>query len=222
MTAVVSWGGDSIPDGVLLGSPSESSYFLTAATARTLTDEIRHHLGSAIARLAEARAGHAHLALGYASWWQYCEAEFGDLREMRLPKAERQALHASMHDDGLSVSECQAKTGFSRGTVHGDWRDTGRAPAKSADVIPLHEPEANPYAGMSRMRETLARVAAQQDRGLTSIELDAETGWPLGTATANLSKLHRRGLVAMSEHRRLNRGGYVVTDAGRTTLEEQQ
>jgi hypothetical protein len=86
----------------------------------------------------------------------------------------------------------------------------------------LHEPDANPYEGMSRMRETLARVAAQQDRGLTSIELDAETGWPLGTATANLSKLHRRGLVAMSEHRRLNRGGYVVTDAGRTILEEQQ
>jgi hypothetical protein len=202
-------------------SDTHAPAILSRVGARRLTDEIRRDLGNAILKLQVAREGEAHTALGYSWWHEYVVAEFGDLKELRMPVGERRALVASFCDAGASVTDIVKALGFSRGTVQGDRVALGISAAQPAgQVIPLHEPEVNPYEGMSRMRETLARVAAQQDRGLTSIELDAETGWPLGTATANLSKLHRRGLVAMSDHRRLNRGGYVVTDAGRATLEE--
>ena len=81
------------------------------------------------------------------------------------------------------------------------------------------EPDPKPYEGQSRVQEALARVAAQGDHGLTSIELDHETGWPMGTATGSLSKLAAAGLVHQPGPRRAHRGAYVITVAGEIALD---
>lgn len=205
MTAVETWGGDAMPPGVHISSEHRVAVMLSARGARRLTDEIRGHLQSGLEKLAQARSGGADQALGYPSWHAYCEAEFGDLREMRLPVAERRALHASMADAGLSRRECAAKTGFSLGTVQADLVATGHA------VVELKPaPVVDPYEGLSRTAETLARVRAQGARGLTSTELDLETSWPTGTATATLSRLERRGLIGRVQVFRGNRAAYVA------------
>jgi hypothetical protein len=193
---------------------------LTPVGARRLTDEIRADLGNAILKLQVAREGHAHLALGYAWWHDYLLAEFGDLKELRMPVAERRAIVASMCDAGASVTDIVKTIGFSRGTVQGDRVALGISDAKPAgQVVQLHEPEPNPYAGLSQPREALARVAAQDDRGLTCRELEHETGWLHQSASPALRKIERRGWVARDGRIRGTFGVYVVTDLGRATLD---
>jgi hypothetical protein len=219
MTAVVSWGGDSMPDGVSIGPAAESSLFFTKRKARELTDSIRADLAGAVIGMQLAREGHAHLALGYPTWHQYVIEEFGDIRELRLPVAERRALVASMCEAGASVTDIVKAIGFSRGTVQGDRVALGLSDAKPAgQVVPLHEPEANPYEGLSQPREALARVAAQDDRGLTCRELEQETGWLHQSASPALRKIEKRGWVERDGRTRGGFGTYVVTEVGMAML----
>jgi hypothetical protein len=221
VTAVQSWGGDAMPDGVLIGSPAESAYFLTAARARSLTDEIRTNLAAAAVGLQLAEEGHAHTALGYAHFHEYCLAEFGDIRELRLPVGTRRALVRSMCEAGMSVTEMVKAIGFSRGTIQSDRVALGISAAQPAgQVIELHEPEPNPYEGLSQPREALARVAAQAERGLTCRELEHETGWLHQSASPALRKCERRGWVVRDGRIRGGFGVYVVTDLGRAKLDE--
>jgi hypothetical protein len=194
---------------------------LTPVGARRLTDEIRGNLAAAAVGLQVAEEGQAHTALGYAHFHEYCLAEFGDIRELRLPVATRRALVRSMCDAGLSVTDMVKALGFSRGTIQADRIAVGASDAKpTGQVVPLHEPEANPYAGLSQPREALARVAAQADRGLTCRELEHETGWLHQSASPALRKIERRGWVARDGRLRGGFGVYVVTDLGRATLAE--
>jgi hypothetical protein len=209
--------------------PAAGRAAMLDAELRDAAAEMVRGARRAIPLMAEMRAHAMHLELGWGSWHGYIADVFGDLRDLRLNGSdeavtERRALVGSMVDDGLSITDIQRKLDYSRGTVAGDRRaHLGKDEGESLRVLDVDEGIApDPYAGMSRTRETLARVAAQQDRGLTSLELDAETGWPMGTATANLSKLERRGQVIRVATFRRNRAAYVVTDLGRTILEEQQ
>lgn len=190
MTAT--WGGDAMPDGVLIIPAEESSYWLTANHARRLTDEIRHHLGSAITKLQEARAGHAHEALGYDTWHAYVEAEFGDLRELRLPVTERRALVASMRSDDLSVRQIAARLGVSVGTVHADLPSTQERDATVVELRP-HTPE--PIGHLPKTDQVVIHVGAQGERGLTCRELELETGWNHGMASGPLSRCRRQRRV---------------------------
>jgi hypothetical protein len=222
MTAeLITWGGDSVPDAVTLAPATDSSYYLTQRKARELTDSIRGSLAEAAALLELAREGHAHLALGYTHFHLYCQAEFGSLTEMRLPVATRRALVASMCDAGASVSDIVKALGFSRGCIQAD-----RVALKISDaqprgqVVPIREEQPNPYEGMTRVRETVARAAAQGDRGLTCRELELDTGWHHGVASAAMSKAKRRGYVAVDGRDRHGYGVHVLTDAGLAVLEE--
>lgn len=49
---------------------------LTQEDARRLTDEVREDAAALWAKLLALYEGDAHVALGYPSWGQYCEAEF--------------------------------------------------------------------------------------------------------------------------------------------------
>lgn len=220
MGALVTWGGDSMPDGVTIGSPAESSYFLTQRKARELTDDIRANLAGAVIGMQLAREGHAHLALGYSSWHDYVLAEFGDIKELRLPVAERRALVASMCEAGKSVTDIVKALGFSRGTVQNDKVALGLSKAGIGDVVPIYEPEPNPYDGLSQTQEALARVTAQGDRGLTCAELEYETGWRHQSASPALYRLERRGRIRRDGRFRQGFGVYVVTEAGLAALEQ--
>jgi hypothetical protein len=224
---------DSAPVAAWSENGSTNLRYMTRERARALTDVTRTLLREAGANLVELRAGSAHLALDYPDWHTFVEAEFGDLTVYRLVKdraarvAERQALVASMTLAGYTVAEQREALGSSNGTVHGDQRRLGLVPDKPPviDVDPEPEP-ADPFRGLDRTRESLARVAAQGERGMTSLELDHETGWPLGTATGLLSRLERGrngqggGLLAFGEGLRERRMPYVITAKGRALLDE--
>lgn len=180
---------------------------LSPIGARRLTDQIRCHLGTAIEKLAEAREGGADEALGYRTWHEYVIAEFGDLRELRLPTVERRALAASMHDSGMTYRAIRDKLDVSLGTIR---NDIGRE--ATGTVTPLHDPGPDPYKGMTRADEVVARVRAQQDRGLTCRELELETGWHHGVASGALSRVHRQHRVVRTDTYRNGYAAYTVED----------
>lgn len=218
---VATWADD---DGAPLA-------YLTRARVDALVAETRGLIEHAGANLIELRRGNAHLVAGYATWHEAVEAWFGDLTIYRLVKdrqqrvAERQALVASMTLAGHTVREQHDKLGASVGIVYKDQRSLGLVPDKRHPIIDAEPVEPlNPFRGLTRTQEALARVAAQDGKGLTSTELDLETGWPMGTATGLLSRLERGrggrggGLLAFGEGLRERRMPYVVTDAGRARL----
>jgi hypothetical protein len=194
--------------------------------ARRLSEVTRDALAVAGTNLIELRAGNAHLALGFDAWHEYVQFWFGDLTVYRLVKdrearvAEREALVASLTLAGHTVREQRDLLGASLGTVHGDQRRLGLVPDRPLPAVVDQPAPADPFRGLSPIDEALARVAAQADRGLTSLELQAEWDRPIGTATGSLSRLERRGLVRLGglEEARGNRRPYRVCEAGRVKL----
>jgi hypothetical protein len=199
--------------------------------ARALCEQTKALLTTAGANLVELRKGNAHLALGFDAWHELVEFWFGDLAVWRLVKdraervAERQAIVASLTLSGHDHREQRDLIGASLGTIVNDQRAQGLISSKPLRLV---EPEpVDPYRGLNRTMEALARVAAQEDRGMTSLELDAETGWPMGTASGHLSRLERGrngrggGLLRFGDAPlRQRRLSYVLTDAGRARLAE--
>jgi DNA-binding MarR family transcriptional regulator len=224
---------DESPVATWVQHEGDSLLIMARDRAERLSAETRAMLGQAGANLVELRAGNAHLALGFDHWHEYVEFWFGDLTVYRLVKdrqqrvAEREALVASLTLAGHTVREQRDQLGASLGTIHGDQRRLGLVPDRPLPAV-VDEPEPiDPYRGLTRTQETLARVAAQADRGLTSLELDAETGWPMGTASGHLSRLERGrggrggGLLRFGDGPlRERRLPYVLTDAGRALLDE--
>ena len=68
-------------------------------------------------------AGQGHLALGYATWDEYVDAEFGELRE-RLTRSDISKLNRELTsgEGALSVRATAAVTGASPATVTRDAR----------------------------------------------------------------------------------------------------
>lgn len=60
-------------------------------------------------------------ALGYQSWDDYCDKEFGSSR-LRLPREERAEVVTSLRESGFSLRAIQATTGISKSTVIKDLR----------------------------------------------------------------------------------------------------
>jgi hypothetical protein len=228
--AVITAHDDSTDAPLALWAPADGAavLYLTRERARQLTDTTRELLRQSGANLAELREGSAHVVLGYAHWHEYVEREFGDLFVYKLATdraaivAERQALVASMTVAGYTVREQRDALGASVGTVHADQRALGLVPDRPLPTV-VDDPEpVDPFRGLLPRWSALARVAAQGERGLTSIELDAELDAALGTATGSLSKLAGRGWVVLGglDEARANRRPYRVTAAGRVRLAE--
>lgn len=216
-----------------IGAPPASSFQFTRSGAEAHTAKLRRDLTSSVAGLIVAREGGAWSAMGYPTWHDYCEQELGNLAELAIPAAERMWLVASMKEAKVSNRPIAERLGCSVGTVSGDLvklRAAGWS-GEPAEVVSADGsvrssrslravPEQPDYSTLSRVSESAARVAAQEERGLTSIELDLETDWPMGTATGNLSTLERRGWLRRTETFRAGRAAYVVTIKGQAALEE--
>jgi hypothetical protein len=221
---------DDSPVATWVEHEGETLRVMAEPRARQLADDTRALLGEAGANLVELRAGNAHLALGFDHWHEFVATWFGDLFVYRLVKdreqrvAERQALVASLTLAGHTVREQRDALGSSLGTVHTDQRQLGLVPDKPLPTVVAEPEPVDPFRGLSPRWEVLARVAAQDDRGLTSLELDAELDRPLGTATGALSKLSapRLGYLSLGtlDEARSNRRPYRITDAGRARLVE--
>lgn len=99
---------------------------ITADEARRLTERIRltaHSARESIEKLHalvdEAKAGNAHLALGYASWTAYLSEVMGE-EPLRLARDQRQELVGFLAGEGMSTRAIAPIVGVSNKTVHQD------------------------------------------------------------------------------------------------------
>lgn len=204
---MVTWGGDAMPDGVAI-TPAPPA-MLSRAGARRLTDRIRRSLEQAAHDLLAAYTGRAHEALGYGDgaggWQAYVEAEFGDLRLLRLPVDDRLALTEAMTADGFSVREQARGTGVSVGQAHAD--------RSRLRVVPdsVEQPAPEPPPAMSKRDRAVQLVAEQGERGLTALELAEVTGWTGGSASGTMTDVHRQRRVTRTETYRRGFAAYTVT-----------
>lgn len=89
---------------------------LTAAQARELTDRMKSGLTQIWEIIVVAHHGRAWFALGYASWDEYVQREFGHLN-LQPPREERESTVLSLRQAGLGERATAAVTGLSKGTV---------------------------------------------------------------------------------------------------------
>lgn len=107
---------------------------ITADEARRLTERIRltaHTARESIEKLhtllAEAKAGEAHTALGYASWTAYLSDVLGE-EPLRLARDQRQELVGFLAGEGMSTRAIAPIVGVHRDTVAEDLRSGGGNP----------------------------------------------------------------------------------------------
>jgi hypothetical protein len=226
--SLVTWGGDAMPDGVSIDRPVDSAaHYSTRAVAEARAVRIRGNVAELVDDLVTAWREHDDEALGFETFASYTAWLFGDVNRVSIPVEARRELVAGMTErDGLSVRKIADALGVSKSLVADDRRvmlhpeALDEARVIDAEVVELVE--VDPYRGLSPRWESLARVAAQGDRGLTALELVDETAFALGTGPAALCKLDRAGFVVIGEldERRRNRRPYRITDAGRVKLEQ--
>lgn len=113
--------------------------------ARALTDQIKVTVEGAWHLIERAYVARAWAALGYRSWDDYCQREFGTSR-LRLPREERQEVVASLRESGLSTRAIAAATGIDRNTVMSDLRQVAEIPPVAPPRIPAVSRHANTSA----------------------------------------------------------------------------
>jgi hypothetical protein len=235
---LVTWGGDAMPEGTAItpGRPA----ILTERGARQLTDRIRGNLDAAARGLVRAYHGQAHVALGYGEgfdgWIAYTDAEFGDLRLLKLPTDDRRELVHAMSDEGWSTAEVARATGRSKTATHYELKGRpaaapaegksagtdGEAPTVGGDgargdtAAASSTVVAEPPAGTSKRDRAWQLIAEQGERGLTSLELADVTGWTGGSATGTVSDLKRQGRVAAVAVFRRGYAAHVVVETDPT------
>ena len=92
---------------------------MTVEEAKELTQRIRESAGQLWELIANAYTHRVWEVLGYSSWDEYVDAEFGDLK-LRLPREERQEVVRSLHEQGLSTRAIASAIGYDKRTVSRD------------------------------------------------------------------------------------------------------
>lgn len=128
---------------------------LSASRARDRAERIRTALNVSWQLVKDAYVDRDWLALGYASWDEYCTGEFSEFR-IKLPREERQEVVSSMREIGMSYRAIGAAMGIDPMTARADVRgvenstpESGPAPVTGTDgktytPKPRPEPEEEP------------------------------------------------------------------------------
>ena len=90
---------------------------LTAEEAQVLTRQIKEATEALWDMVKLAYTRRAWAALGYGSWDDYLDGEFGESR-LKLPREDRGEVIHSLRDAGLSIRAIASATGTGIGTVH--------------------------------------------------------------------------------------------------------
>lgn len=164
--------------------------------ATQLTEKIRitaHNYADARQKLqgyvAEAKAGNAHLSLGYASWTAYLADVLGE-EPMRLARGERQEMVQMLSAEGMSTRAIAPIVGAHHDTVASDLK-----------VAHVGNPTPTPVQGMdgktyARPRPTDEQWQAYADeqaaakpkrRPLT--DQSNEAGWELAKAVEKVERI---------------------------------
>src|SRR5699024_11172529 len=120
---------------------------LTPDRARDLTDKIRAGLEGVFEMIKSAYSGFAWASLGYGSWDEYVQREFGNLT-LRPPREDREEILSSMRDAGMSIRAIATATQLSYGTVHSSLA----ASQGDQNRSPVHADGAEPRAGIDETR----------------------------------------------------------------------
>jgi hypothetical protein len=184
---LVTWGGDAMPDGVSIDRPVDGgAHYSTRSTAERRAERIRANVAELVGDLVDAWREHDDEALGFTSFAEYTAWLFGDVSRVSIPVEARRELVAGMTTrDRKTVREIAEALGTSKSQIARDRRvmlpadEIADAADEIADAEVIELPD--PYRGLSPRWETLARVAAQDDRGLTALELLDETAFGEGT-----------------------------------------
>ena len=107
-------------DSVAVGLDPEADvgfFSMSPASAEQVTVQIRTVLDRAWEFIALAYKGRAFLALGYASWDEYVDARFGDLR-LAVPREHRTQVVATLAGARMSVRAIAKLLGVGVATVH--------------------------------------------------------------------------------------------------------
>ncbi|WIV57435.1 hypothetical protein [Amycolatopsis nalaikhensis] len=94
-------------------------------SARARAERIKLSLSTAYEELAQAFAEEDWRTLGYASWDEYREQEFGDVLTKIRDVHTRTAVHRALSDAGMSQRQIARSTGSSQSTVSRDLHDDG-------------------------------------------------------------------------------------------------
>jgi len=105
---------------------------LTAGTLREGLEKL-HSL------VAEAKAGNAHVALGYASWTAYLAATLGK-EPMQMGRAERVELVGYLAGEGMSTRAIAPIVGAHHDTVATDLKALRSAPVGNPTPAPIASP----------------------------------------------------------------------------------
>lgn len=97
---------------------------LTREEATLLTNQIQKAITLAWDLIVRAYRGRAWAALGYNTWDQYCEGEFGHSR-LSLPAEERRHAVRSLRENGLSTRAIASATGVTHTTIRNDLERSG-------------------------------------------------------------------------------------------------
>ena len=114
---------------------SDVGFFsMSPASAEQVTVQIRNVLDRAWEFIALAYKGRAFLALGYASWDEYVDARFGDLR-LVVPREHRTQVVVTLAGARMSVRAIAKLLGVGVATVHREMvRATELAPGTSGEL----------------------------------------------------------------------------------------
>lgn len=144
------------PRMLIVSALTVTEYVMPEAEAERLTLRItltagtlREGLEKLHSLVAEAKAGNAHVALGYPSWTAYLAATLGK-EPMRLDRADRQELVGYLAGEGMSTRAIAPIVGASQATV----ARAVRAPESFDSPAPSPFPPFDGEAVMAQAIET--------------------------------------------------------------------
>lgn len=126
--------------------------------ARKLTDQIKADAEKVWDLITRAYTERAWEALNYPSWDDYCSNEFGSTR-LRLPREEREAVVASLRDQGLSIRAIASAAGIDAKTVQTDLKS---AVGISHTSEPLDVEEVAPVVGLDGKKHPRRKAPAKK------------------------------------------------------------
>lgn len=161
---------------------------LLHSEARRLTDQIRLGLEGVWELTLRAWEGRAWLALGYASWDEYCTRELGSCR-VKLPEVPlRETQWRPLAEAGMSHQAIASAVGTSRSRV----QEALRAVSPSSRVIGVDgvsKPAVRPTRADVLIRQ--ANAARLRNQGMKQIEIAAELGVTQGTVSSDLMEIDK-------------------------------
>lgn len=162
---------------------------MDADAARRLTERIRiaatnytEAKAKVLALVDEAKAGSAHIALGYKSWTAYLSDVLSD-EPLRLARDERRELVTRLADEGMSSRAIAPIVGVSDRQVRTDIEVGTDFPVEPATVVRT----TTGLDGRERTTATSGALTKPKRRPITDVARD--TGWELRRVVEKLERL---------------------------------